>query len=151
MASQRGELVQQIAKVLQRASGTVKNHNWFTTYESDYLSRLSIPYLSVQTQYGGFPWFSLLVTRLLQSAVYIYSLISKFICQCSDSAMHFLSCTGFWISNLSCFPSLSVQGSGSELMFPLWFKFSCCYKCSRSWYLSILCIIVKAKKKKKEK
>ena len=31
-------VVQQIAKVLQHGSGTVENQNWFTTYESDYLS-----------------------------------------------------------------------------------------------------------------
>ena len=43
-------LLQQIAKVLQHASGTVENHNSFTTYESDYLSCLSMPYLSVQAQ-----------------------------------------------------------------------------------------------------
>ena len=40
-------LLQQIAKVLQQASWTV--HNWFTTYESDYLSCLSVPFLLVQT------------------------------------------------------------------------------------------------------
>ena len=36
-------------------------------------------------------------------------------------------------------------------MFPLWFIFSCLYKCSRSLYIlnsSILCVIVKAKQKR---
>ena len=45
--------------------------HWFTTYESDYLSCLSMPFFLVQTQQinCGFPLFCLLVARLLQSAV----------------------------------------------------------------------------------
>ena len=41
------------------------------TYESDYLPHLSIPFPSVQAQKinCGFPLFSLLVARLMQSAV----------------------------------------------------------------------------------
>ena len=59
-------MIQQIASVLQQASWTVENHNWFTTYEYDYLSR---PYLSVQAQLLWFSTIQLLVARLLQSAV----------------------------------------------------------------------------------
>ena len=43
-----------------------------------------------------------------------------------------------------------LQNYSCEVKFPLWFNFSCFYKCSRSLYilnLSILCMIVKAKKK----
>ena len=36
-------LLRQIAKVLQHASGTVENYDWFTTYESDYLSTSAGP------------------------------------------------------------------------------------------------------------
>ena len=49
------DLLQQIAKSCniqaeQWKTTTVENHNSFTTYESDYLSCLSMPYLSVQAQ-----------------------------------------------------------------------------------------------------
>ena len=37
-------------KSCNKQAETVENHNWFTTYEYDYLSRLSMPYLSVQAQ-----------------------------------------------------------------------------------------------------
>ena len=39
-----------LQKSCDKQAETVENHNWFTTYEYDYLSRLSMPYLSVQAQ-----------------------------------------------------------------------------------------------------
>ena len=39
-----------LQKSCNKQAETVENHNWFTTYEYDYLSRLSMPYLSVQAQ-----------------------------------------------------------------------------------------------------
>ena len=77
-----------------------------TTYESHYLYRLSMPFLLVQAQYinCGFPLFSLLVVRLLQSSVH------------NNNASHDILATfpcSFLIGSLSTRPS-HMEGSGSE-------------------------------------
>ena len=65
----QGGLVQQIAKAsLATCKQNSGNHNWFTTYESDYLSASACP-SSLFKHNCGFPLFGLLVAKLLQSAV----------------------------------------------------------------------------------
>jgi len=70
--------IQQIGKILQWANWTVKNHNWFTTYESDY------EVLLVNTN-CGFPLLVMLVARFMQSAAPTTGFKGKVICY----LMHF--------------------------------------------------------------
>ena len=121
---------------------------WKTTIDLPHMNLIIFPASACPTLLFncGFPWFSLLVARLLQSAVYIYSLITN-LYLCADAVIlqcifcHALAYTItqnyahiIWMSNLACFPC--------------GLNFSCFYKCSRRLYI---CMIVKSKKKNRHK